>query len=177
MQCQHTFTREKLYSLNLVVEDAAGRRRFLTAEVPVGRAMRHDVTVDDSEAARFGRWDYYLPDTFTGPGAQRTSMRHGKPSAARARFQPYLPSSGRYLLCIGFRPAKDQATAARIIVHHAAGVKRATINQRDKLSPLPFTSLGEFRFRAGDEGYVDISNADANGRVAIDAVRWVWIGE
>jgi len=38
--------------------------------------------------------------------------------------------------------------------------------------------LGEYRFKAGDAGFVEIRNGDAlDGRVAVDGVRWVWLGE
>lgn len=174
---EHTFTLEKVHSVSLLVEDQAGRRRLVEAQVPVGRAMRRDVTLDDEDADRFGRWDRTLPDVKTGPGAHRTSMRGGKPSAARIRFPLSVPWSGRYLVCLGFRPAKDQATAAAIVIRHAEGATRSTVDQRREATPFPFVSLGEFRFRSGNPGYLDVSNADADGRVAIDAVRLVWLGE
>ena len=138
--------------------------------------MRRDVTLDESEAARFGRWDYYLPDICTGPGAA-DGVPPGQPHAARARFQPHLPWEGRYLVCIGFRPAKDQATNTALLIHHAGGNARVTLDQRTAGSPLVFAAAGEFRFRGGDDSFVDIGNSGADGRVAIDAVRWVWVGD
>ena len=50
-------------------------------------------------------------------------------------------------------------------------------DERTDRTPFPWTSLGEFRFKAGDSGFVEITNGNADGRVAIDGVRWVWLGE
>ena len=36
---------------------------------------------------------------------------------------------------------------------------------------------GAFRFAAGKAGYVEVSNAGADGYVVIDAARWVPAGE
>jgi hypothetical protein len=38
-------------------------------------------------------------------------------------------------------------------------------------------AVGDYRFRAGDGSYLMLSNTGANGRVALDGVRWVWLGE
>ena len=52
-----------------------------------------------------------------------------------------------------------------------------TVNQRSGESPFPFRALDDFRFSKENESYLEISNFDAEGRVVIDAVRWLWLGE
>jgi hypothetical protein len=49
--------------------------------------------------------------------------------------------------------------------------------QRQETSPFNFVPLGEFTLQAGGSGFVEISDNRADGRVAIDGVRWVWLGE
>jgi hypothetical protein len=184
----HTFALEKTYGVSALVTDEAGRRRLLTAEVPVGRAIARDVTLDDFDAETFGRWDGTLPeylpglplrysDVFLGPGIHRDVTRKGKKAPARVRFQPDLARSGRYQVCLGFRPARHQATNVPVTIRHATGTAKLIADQRTEKTPFNFTALGEFAFKAGDGGFVEISNGDTNGRVVVDGVRWVWLGE
>ena len=98
-----TFDHDKLYNISLLVTDSAGRRRLLTAEVPVGTAATRDVTLDDFDADLFGRWNGTFPDYIAGlplrysdishgPGIHRDMIVRGKVAPARARFQPTLPT-------------------------------------------------------------------------------------
>ena len=183
-----TFALEKIHTVSAVITDAAGRKRLLTAEVPVGTAIARDVTVDDFDADLAGRWNgtfpEYIPglplrysDIFTGPGVHSDVARKGQTSPARARFQPTLPRAGKYAVCIGFRPAKKQATNVPVLIRHAAGTAKLTVNEREETTPFNFTSVGEFSFKVGDSGFVEITNGNTDGRVVIDGVRWVWLGE
>ena len=185
----HTFARDKRYNVGLVVTDAAGRRRLLTAEVPVGTAATGDVTMDDFDADLFGRWIGTIPDylvktplrysdIFMGPGIHRdVAMRSGKVPPARARFQPTFPRTGRYQVCLGFRPSQLQATNTPVTIRHADGTARLTVDQRQETTPFHFVPLGQFQFKGGDSGFVEIRNVQTDGRIAIDGVRWVWLGE
>ncbi len=183
-----TFALDKAYTVSALVTDAAGRRRLVTTEVAVGAATARDVTVDDFDAELAGRWDGTFPDyiaglplrysdVFTGPGIHRDVARKGKTSPVRARFQPTIPRTGRYQVCIGFRPARNQATNVPLTIRHADGIAKLTVNERKETTPFNFTPVGEFNFKAGDSGFVEISNSKADGRVVIDGVRWVWLGE
>ena len=184
----HAFALDKTYSVSLLAIDGAGRRRLVTAEVPVGAAAARDVTVDDFDAELFGRWDGTFPeliaglplrssDIFLGPGIQRDVTRAGKKAPARARFQPDLPRAGRYEVCLGFRPAKNQATNVPVTIRHADGTAKLTVDERTERTPFAFVSLGAFRCKAGESGFVEIGNGGTDGRVVIDGVRWVWLGE
>ncbi len=184
----HAFAQEKIHTVSLLATDTAGRRRLVTAEVPVGAAAARDVTMDDFDAEVFGRWDgtfpEYLPnlplrysDVFLGPGIHRDSSRKGKKAPARGRFQLRLANAGKYQVCLGFRPAKSQATNVPITIRHADGTAKITVDQRAETGPFNFTAIGEYEFKAGESGFVEISNAGTDGKVVIDGVRWVWVGE
>jgi hypothetical protein len=184
----HAFELDKGYHVSALVTDTAGRRRLLSVEVPVGSAAARDVTMDDFEGELFGRWDGTLPDSiaglplrysdvFTGPGIQRDVTRNGKKAPARARFQPNLPRAGRYQVCLGFRPSKSQATNVPVTVRHAGGTAKLSVDERTETTPFNFTPIGEFKFRAGDSALVEITNGNTDGRVALDGVRWIWLGE
>jgi hypothetical protein len=103
--------------------------------------------------------------------------RKGKKAPARIRFQPSLPRAGKYQLCLGFRPSKNQATNVPVTIRHATGTAKLTVNEREETTPFNFTPVGEFSFNAGTSGYVEITNGGTDGHVVIDGVRWVWIGE
>ena len=188
-KAQHAFALDKRYSVSLMVEDQKGRRRLVSAEVPIGAALGQDVTEDDFDAELFGHWDGVypevilsdhtrVPDVFIGPGMQRDGVRKGKVAPARARFQPTLPRDGRYQVCLCYRPARTLATKVPVTIRHVEGTAKTEVDQRKETTPFPFVALGEYRFKAGDAGFVELRNGDAlDGRVVVDGVRWVWLGE
>ena len=184
----HVFGAEKMHAVSLLVTDAAGRRRLLSAVVPVGIAEKQDVTMDEFEAELAGRWNGTFPDyiaglplrysdVFLGPGIHRDQVVRGKVAPARARFQPEMPQSGTYQVCLGFRPSKTQASNTAIVIKHAAGTTKLTVDQRKESTPFLWVPIGEFEFKAGDSGFVELSNHDADGRIAIDGVRWIWVSK
>ncbi|WP_395751913.1 FAD-dependent oxidoreductase [Prosthecobacter sp.] len=184
----HVFEIEKVHHVSLLVTDVAGRRRLLTAEVPVGIAERLDVTLDDFEGELAGRWNGTFPDyiaglplrysdVFHGPGIHRDQVVRGKVAPARAHFQPTLTREGRYQVCLGFRPSKSQATNTPVVIKHADGSSKLTVNQREQTTSFIWVPLGEFNFKAGDGSFLELRNADTDGRIAVDGVRWVWLGE
>jgi hypothetical protein len=184
----HSFDLEKVHTVSLLVTDEAGRKRLLSAEVPVGSTEARDITVDEFDAEMSGRWNGTLPDyvitkplrysdVFTGPGTHRDMVSKGKVGPVRIHFQPTLPRTGRYQVCIGFRPSKAQATNTPITIKHAEGTAKLTLDQRTETTPFNFVPIGEFTFKVGDSGFVDLTNSGADGRIAIVGVRWVWLGE
>ena len=116
-------------------------------------------------------------DIFFGPGIHPDVVRQGKKPPARLRFQPTMPRAGRYQVCLGFRPGKKQATNVPILIRHAGGNARLTVNEREETTPFALVPIGEFRFNAGDAGFVEITNGGTDGLVMADGVRWVWLGE
>jgi hypothetical protein len=192
----YSFSLEKPYTVSLVVQDEVGRRRMVSATVPVGAAIseRADVTVDEFDGELTGQWEaaypelplrardnaaVITPDIFVGPGVHFSGPRGGgRGGPVRAMFRPTLPQPGRYEVCIAFRPAPKMATNVPVTVRHARGEERLTLDQRHAATPFVFTSVGEFHFDAGRAGAtVELTNAGADGRVAADAVRFVWRGE
>ncbi|MES2595324.1 MAG: FAD-dependent oxidoreductase [Verrucomicrobiota bacterium] len=184
----HVFEMEKRHAVSLLVTDTAGRKRLLTAEVPVGIAESLDVTMDDFEADLFGRWNGTFPDyipglplrysdVFHGPGIHRDMIVRGKLAPARAQFRPGLPRAGRYQVCLGFRPSKAQATNTPVLIKHAGGNTKLTIDQRQETTAFNWVPVGEFEFKAGRDGFAEVSNGQADGRVAIDGMRWIWLGK
>ncbi|RYD38781.1 MAG: FAD-dependent oxidoreductase [Verrucomicrobiaceae bacterium] len=184
----HRFVLDKNHLVSLLVEDKAGRRRLVTAEVPVGAAGRHDVSVDEFDAELSGKWKgaypeiilpggKRTPDVFFGPGSQQDISLRGVKAPVSGKFSTTLPQSGRYRVCVAFRPAKTQATNAPVTVRHAGGTGNIILNQRHEVTPFPWVAIGEFPFKGGEPAELEISNAGTDGLIAVDGVRWIWIGK
>lgn len=181
---QTAFKLNKTYPVSLLVEDKENRRRWVAVEVPVGAAERTDVTIDDFDAERSGRWDGNfpktkdrVPDVFTGPGMSYELMKEGTVSKVSATFRPKLIRSGRYEVSLAFRPAKGQAKATSVVIKHAGGEAKLKIDQTKETTPFPFVSLGEFRFNKGGDASLTLMNTAAGGRVVMDGARWTWLGD
>ena len=108
--------------------------------------------------------------------ARHEEWVRNKVAAARASFRPALPRAGRYEVCLGFRPSKTQATNTPVLIKHAAGTAKLSVDQRNEKTPFLWVPLGEFDFKAGASNLLELRNANTDGRIALDAVRWRWIG-
>jgi hypothetical protein len=103
-------------------------------------------------------------------------LTHARGTGANvARWRPALPGDDRYEVLVSHAADPNRATNAPYVVHHAEGTTPAAVNQRVRGVPDvrmgEWTSLGTFSFRAGLDGYVELSDA-ADGVVIADAVRF-----
>ncbi len=177
-----TFEQEKVYNVSLLIEDENGRRRLVAKDIPVGGAHPLDITIDDADAVKTGRWDGTYPsskghpDVFIGPG-MRYELVGATARDDTITFQPTLSKTGRYEVSMAYRPAKGQSDAALVKVAHAGGEAEVKVDQTKETTPFPFVSLGEFRFEKGDKGFLTLSNPSSEGKVVVDGARWTWIGE
>jgi len=159
--------------INKVKAELKGHEDKATMRVP-GKLL--GITVDDKEAKLVGMWkastfsrpyvgDGYIHDDKLGKGEKS------------ATFTPKLPKAGDYEVLISYTPAKGRATNVPVTIKCADGDKTVVVNQEEapKIDNL-FRSLGKFRFAAGTEGSVVISNKDTTGYVIVDAVRFIPAG-
>ena len=102
--------------------------------------------------------DAYLSDGNTDKG--RKSLR----------FALRVPKPGRYEIRLAYVPYRNRASNAPVTVHFAGGTKRLRIDQRAK-PPIDgiLLSLGTFDLNA--ESALEVSNADTDGYVVVDAVQ------
>jgi hypothetical protein len=91
-----------------------------------------------------------------------------------ARYRPDLPKAGKYEVRLSYPPNANRASNVPVTIVHADGKAVVRVNER-KTPALEraFVSLGTYRFEQGKNGYVEISNQDADGYVVIDAVQWL----
>lgn len=132
------------------------------------------IVVDDTSATLVGKWQYsthtppyvglgYLHDQNEGKGAKSVT------------FTPNLPSDGLYEVRLAHCYNVRRSTNAPVTIHHAEGEKAVRINEQEPSQHAKlFTTLGTFRFRAGTNGWVRISNEGTTGKYVIaDAVQWL----
>jgi len=92
-----------------------------------------------------------------------------------AWWRPNLPKDGYYEVFIWYcgDPNNDHATNAPFIVVSDGKTDTFAINLKKNYGK--WNSLGIFRFRKGDKGYVS-TNSGGNGNAIADAVKFVFVG-
>jgi hypothetical protein len=129
------------------------------------------IVIDDAMATKTGDWasgraakrfigDGYIHDGNADKGAKNLS------------FRAKLPQAGDYEVFFAYTPNNNRASNVPVVVHHAKGQTKATVNEK---SPLPAErtgiSLGTFYF--GTDAEVTVSNAGTDGHVVADGVQWI----
>jgi hypothetical protein len=130
------------------------------------------IVLDDSDAELTGDWQYsshtppyvgrgYLHDQNTGKGQKS------------ATFRPAIPATGKYEVRISHCYNVRRATNTTVTIHHADGELSTKINQQEvPAHDRLFRTLGTFRFIAGNESWIRISNTGTDGKyVIVDAVQ------
>ncbi len=129
------------------------------------------LVIDDVDAKLTGAWS---PSRSVGGFIGASYLHDGDAEKGRlsARFTPNIKQAGSYEVRLAYSPNPNRATNVPVTVHSADGDKVLRINQRakPKLDKV-FVSLGVFRFDAGQQGSIEISNADTDGHVIVDAVQ------
>jgi hypothetical protein len=126
------------------------------------------IVVDDAQATRTGAWVFSTATTpFVGEGYHHDN-NEGQ-GQKKVRFTPKLPKAGEYEVRLFYPAHANRATNALAVVHGADGDKTFRVNQRLSAGPQGHL-LGVFRFEAGDAGYVELRDDEADGFVIADAV-------
>jgi|GEM_PF-2222721 len=132
------------------------------------------IVVDEVDATLTGKWQYstHTPP-YVGVGYLH-DQKEGKGTKS-VTFTPNLPHPGKYEVRISHCYNIRRATNTPITIHHADGETTVRINQQEtpEYEQL-FRSVGRFRFAAGKQGWVRISNDSTDGKYVIaDAVQFI----
>jgi hypothetical protein len=131
------------------------------------------IVLDDDAAKYTGAWKVSEKLTPLVGSAYRHDDR-AKKSAAVARFTPEIPADGKYEVRLLYLHATNRAQKAQITIRSADGEKVVEQNQRlECLEDGIPRSLGVFAFAKGKSGSIEISNAGADGYVAVDGLQLV----
>ncbi len=131
------------------------------------------IVLDDDAAKYTGAWKVSDKLTPLVGSAYRHDDR-AKKSAAVAKFTPEIPTDGKYEVRLLYLHASNRAQKAQITIRSADGEKVVELNQRlECLEDGIPRSLGVYAFTKGKSGSIKISNADADGYVAVDGLQLV----
>lgn len=132
------------------------------------------IVVDETAATLVGQWQYsthtppyvglgYLHDQNAGKGEKSVT------------FTPDLPRAGRYEVRLAHCYNIRRATNAPVTLRHADGETKLRINQQEEPPHgRLWRTLGTFRFAAGTNGWVRLSNEGTGGKYVIaDAVQFL----
>jgi hypothetical protein len=134
------------------------------------------IVVDDEQATFVGKWkpSVFNPH-YVGKGYVHDD-KQGKGEKS-AKFTPDIPRAAEYEVLLAYTGGKGRETKTPVTIKHAGGETTITVNQ-EATPPIDdlYLSLGKFRFEAGKQGSVTISNQGTAGYVIVDAVRFVPVG-
>ena len=137
------------------------------------------IVVDETAATLVGEWQYstHTPP-YVGLGYLH-DMKSGKGNKS-VTFTPDLPKEGWYEVRLAHCYNVRRSARTPVTIHHADGEQTLRINQQEEPAhERLWRSLGKFRFKAGREGWVRISNdgTEDNKVVIADAVMFMPLPE
>ena len=130
------------------------------------------IIVDDNLGKTTGTWSLsHAQSPYIGAGYSHDG-NEGK-GEKKMRFEVALPKPGKYEVRLAYTPNPNRATNVPVTIEHAEGTASIKVNQRK--SPdveKVFVSLGTHEFGPG-KAVVEVSNADTDGFVVVDAIQLV----
>lgn len=132
------------------------------------------IVVDDVDAQLVGQWQYssHTPPYVGGGYLHDGNNDKGTKSA---RFVPRIARAGWYEVRLSHCYNVRRSTNTPVTIRHADGEVTIRINQQE----IPehaglFRSLGQYRFLAGQQGWVEISTDGTDGKYVIaDATQFL----
>ena len=173
-----TFAIAKPTVVRLMVEDEKGHTSLVAKRrLTFGSDSTADVTVLYEQAEEQGLWD----KTAIGGLDERELVAYhnlnNDKGAKSVRFEAKIPRAGKYRLSVAYPSNVRRATNVPVTVSTRTGSRTLHLNERVKDTPFAFTPLGDFHLAAGEQPNVIISTENTDGDVAIEAIRWIWMGE
>lgn len=167
--------RERLLADKQMLEWTGPRKTPATAPAMVDVSKLPGTVVDDTAAKLSGDWSSghtsrsFIGERYLHDGADNATRR-------TATFTVPIKEAGQYEVRISYPPLGNRATNVPVTVSGHAGGESATVKVDQKKAPPIgglFFPLGTFRFEAGANAVVMISNEGADGHVMVDAVQVV----
>ena len=142
---------------------------------PVGHQTEEVVLDNDDQAVEFvGDWQIGKEEVFFGKAGSvpyRWIAAHDT-ETAYARYRPTISKAGFYPVYTWVPSGSDRASDQTYRICHTGGTAQVAMNHR-RVGNGP-VYLGTYYFRAGTDGYVDISNRshDSAKTVVADMIRF-----
>lgn len=173
-----TFPVAKPWLVSLTVEDADGNQSMSSQQVVhVGDSGPADVTLAFDKAKDVGLWDRTggaSLDERNWPAYHDLNRDKGHKEVV---FDAMLPVSGRYRVALAFPAGAKRASNVPVRIESDGDLHELNLDQRTKNTPYAFAPIGEYSFVAGKPVVLSIGTAGTDGDVAIEAVRYIWLGK
>lgn len=137
------------------------------------KAKLGGVVVDDVDAVLTGFESHGASATpFIGAGYAHDG--NSEKGHQKAVFRTQLKEAGQYEVRLAYQALANRASNVPVTIRSAEGVKTVKVNQKEK-APIDgvLYSLGSFKFEAGQDAVVEVSNEGTDGHVIVDAVQWI----
>lgn len=132
-----------------------------------GQIVRYD---DRDKVTQTGSWSH---STFHG-GDYLQDGNDGK-GEKQIVFSMSVEEAGTYEVFLGYLPWENRASAVPVTIEHADGTSSVTVDQRS--NDQGWKRLGAFRLSPDRPARVTVSNADTDGYVVAESVRYVRQGD
>ena len=96
---------------------------------------------------------------------------HGQPAAISYTLP--IEEDGLYRVALLYKPAKENASNAKITIHHTEGISEVMWNMKQGSKHGFAVSIGKYPFQVGKPAKVVISTDGADGAVIADSVAFV----
>lgn len=121
-----------------------------------------------------GSWD--VSNTVAGTfGSSYLDDLNGGKGVNSVKFTPNIQTTGDYFVYARWTKASDRATNVPVDINSASGKKTVTIDERNT-GGAGWVLLGKFHFTKGTAGSMVFRTGGTNGKVIVDAVRFLPAG-
>jgi hypothetical protein len=140
-------------------------------KVGVTKAQLGGIVVDDVDAVATG---FEAVGNTSLPFVEQGYRHDGGvgDGSQRIRFVPVLPKDGLYKVSLAYSALGNRASNVPVTIKHAGGEAKMLVNEQKK-APGGLLLLGEYEFKAGKVGWVELCNEATDGHVIADAVQWL----
>ena len=131
------------------------------------------VVVDDERAELTGYWKSSTASNSYLSYGYKHDNNQAKGDAGAA-FKTLLPKAGMYAVQFAYTANSNRATNVPVTIHHMKGKTTRFVNER--ITPPvdgAFIDLGVFQFAADGPAIVTVNNANTDGFVVIDGMRFI----
>jgi hypothetical protein len=135
------------------------------------------LVVDDQHAQKIGNWKTSSSvKTYIDEGyVHDENQLQGEKTVT---FEPTMLAPGAYVVRMAYAQGENRSSKTLIRVASADGEKEIRINQKQRPSDDGlWQTLGTFRFEAGGQAYVIVSNDGSDGHVIADAIQFLPEGQ
>lgn len=135
----------------------------------------HIIDNDDPGFSISGTWLESTASPYWGQSGDEVHYIHTNTDSVEssvARWTPDFTKAGRYPVFVWYRDGSNRTTEAHYRIHHAGGITEVTLDQSK--AGKGWIWLGNWYFKAGTQGYVEVSNfsSDTGKAVIADSARF-----